>query len=105
MSSAFTAKVSQRGTVWASMYVRQGVLGYKMEHVSSRRSEYRLVEPILVQPAESGTGWDILLYGDIVHNVEYKRDAQREAERLLDNPRDTSGYLIHTTGYYANQGS
>lgn len=101
MNVGLTAKVNSRGTVWTSKYIRYGVLAYQMERIDSRRNAFALVEPIVVQPSDDGDGWDILLYGDVVHNVHTKSEAQREAEKLLDNPRDNSGWLIENCGRYA----
>jgi hypothetical protein len=71
-----------------------------MEACGSTKNDYHLVEPIEVRPADDvkHDGWYILFYGDIVNTERTKRDAQREAEKLLDNPRDEHGWLVQNTG-------
>jgi hypothetical protein len=91
------AKVTSNGLQWRSRFIAFGVLAYKMEAVESNSRSYAEVEPIEVRPADGG-GWDVLLYGDAVHHEQYKRDAQHEAAKLLDNPTDSYGYPLQNTG-------
>jgi hypothetical protein len=91
------AKVNARGTVWSSHYIRPRVLAYRMERFGSTKSCYSEIEEIVVQPAKEG-GWAILLDGEPIQHEKYKGDAQRQAELLLDNPRDSSGWLVQNTG-------
>lgn len=91
------AKVNSRGTVWSSHYIKPNTLAYRMEAFGSTKRHYEEIEAIVVQPAEDG-GWAILLYGEEVQRERYKGDAQRQAELLLDNPRDKHGWLVQNTG-------
>lgn len=94
---ATIAKVNGRGTVWTSYYIAYGTLAYKMEREGSTQNRYSTIDHIEVRPAATG-GWDVVLYGDPVYNCRHKNEAQREAEKLLDNPRDASGWLVQNTG-------
>lgn len=104
MHQPLLAKVNSRGTVWSSRYIRYNVLAYRMEAINSNSRWYAEVEGIQVQPADDGKGWVVLLWGDEVDRHHRKSDAQRSAETLLDNPRDSYGWPLETCGYYANLG-
>lgn len=102
------AKCSPRGAgnggtvIWTSMFARGYVtadnaepvkgrngdvhMAYKMEHWSSRKMDYRLIDDIVVTNLFCGVGkgYDIIVCGTLVHHERYKIDAQREAEKLLD---------------------
>lgn len=100
MDGKFIAKVNARGTVWTSMYIAYDTLGYKMEAFGSTKNAYSTIEPIVVRPRDGkkGNGWEVLLYGDSVQLAETKSEAQREAEKLLDNERDSHGWPKQNTG-------
>jgi hypothetical protein len=61
-------------------------MAYEMEHWASRRSCYRSIEGICITNIYCGVGkgWDVVIYGTIMHHETHKTDAQREAEKLLD---------------------
>lgn len=92
------AKVNARGTVWSSHYIGYNKLAYRMEAFGSTKRHYEEIEEIMVQPADGG-GWAIVLFGEIQpQHYQYKGDAQRAAEELLDNPRSPSGWMVQNTG-------
>lgn len=91
------AKVNARGTVWSSHYIAYNTLAYRMEAFGSTKRQYQEIEEIVVQPKEHG--WAIVLFGEVQpQHFDYKNDAQRAAESLLDNPRDAGGWLRQNTG-------
>lgn len=101
---ATIAKVTARGAAWTSFLIGYGISAYKMEAYGSTKAHYETIDHIVVQPrnGKRDNGWEVLLYGDSVQLAPDKRTAQREAERLLDNPRSPSGWLVQNTGrsYY-----
>lgn len=98
---ALIAKVNGRGVVWTSRSIAYNVLAYRMEAAGSTRRHYAEIEEIEVRPASSGVGWAVVVCGDEVDITKYKREAQWEAEQLLDNPRDSAGWPLENCGRYA----
>lgn len=97
MDSKLIAKVTDRGVVWTSVAVGFNRYAYQMERARSTRRDYSVIEEIVVYPGSGG--WEVRLYGDPVSTrIRYKSDAQRQAEELLDNNRDSYGYFLKTTG-------
>lgn len=99
MSTANTAKVDRDGNVrWSSRFIGYNNLAYHMVHADSRKNEYREIEHIQVRRVPDGKGWQVLHYGDRVFppegEISSKNRAQREAEKLIDNPRDDHGYPL-----------
>lgn len=93
------AKVTDRGVVWTTYYIRYKTLAYKMERAGSTKRQYAMIDEIEVRPASDGSGWEVVLYGDpVATGIRYKRDAQRQAEELLDNNKDSYGFFLKTTG-------
>lgn len=70
----------------APQSVRKPAMAYVMEHWTSTKRNYRAIEGVCVTNLYCGVdkGWDIIIYGTIMHHEKHKTDAQREAEKLLD---------------------
>lgn len=102
------AKCSPRGwgdIVWTGFYakysppapgetpkpdtIKTPAMAYVMEHHTSTKRHYRLIYEIQITNLYCGTGkgWDIVVCGSIVGHEDWKTDAQREAEKLLDGFR------------------
>ncbi|HWI68650.1 MAG TPA: hypothetical protein VNS88_09745 [Nitrospiraceae bacterium] len=103
------AKCSPRGSgnggsvVWTSCYAnycsqatglgiepkpdstKHPAMAYLMEHWTSTKRSYRVIDGIVVTNLYCGVGkgWDIIVEGTIMQHEGRKTDAQREAEKLL----------------------
>lgn len=99
MADKLIAKVNDRGVVWTRYFIRYSTLAYKMERAGSTRRNYSLIDEIEVRPASNGSGWEVVVDGSpVATGISYKRDAQRQAEELLDNNKDSYGFFLKTTG-------
>jgi hypothetical protein len=69
--------------------IKVPAMAYVMEHHSSTRRYYRLIDSIVITNLYCGTGhgWDIVVEGTIMDHKGTKTAAQGEAEKLLDGMR------------------
>lgn len=96
MAEKLIAKVNRGGVVWTSRAVGFSRYAYQMEKSTSKKNGYQVIEEIMVFPGPDG--WEVRVCGDPVSTCKYKRDAQRAAEELLDNNKDSYGFFLKTTG-------
>lgn len=67
---------------------RKPYMVYEMVGINDRKHYYDHVDGLQVTNGTcQGKGWDIVLFGEIVHHEADKRDAQREAETLVRGSR------------------
>jgi hypothetical protein len=102
---SLVAKTSPRGpggdVMWTGYYARGNEatgevpasnppgkvpMVYLMVHWRSTKRDYRLIEEVKVTNVYCGvgSGWDVIVLGDIVAHHDYKTEAQGDAEKLLD---------------------